>query len=225
MEVGFIFSFVEAVEECTFLGAGLILLFLFDEQFGGEDFAAEVTVIEVGVVDAFIEDLQLRDGEARGKQLEEDGMQGGFVAELAFGDIDHAVMVEDQLGHLLEKKPFGMILCGELAGVLIDVDESEVGDANGAFDRIAVRFAKGFQLFHINAFETGQLFEDPVRGLVGAFIGLEEAAHQAPVPFAGLKSALDEQQLDIGPVESEDDTVDGYEQTGLTGVFIHVWGG
>ena len=57
MEVGFIFSFVEAVEEGAFLGTGFILLFLFDEQLGGEYLAAEVTVVEVSVVDAFIEDL------------------------------------------------------------------------------------------------------------------------------------------------------------------------
>ena len=54
VEVGLVFSFVEAIEEGAFFGAGLIFFLLFDEQFGGEDFAAEVTVIEFGVVDAFI---------------------------------------------------------------------------------------------------------------------------------------------------------------------------
>ena len=57
VKVGLVFSFVEAVEEGAFFGARLILLFLFDQQFGGEDFAAEVAVIEVGVVDAFVKDL------------------------------------------------------------------------------------------------------------------------------------------------------------------------
>ena len=57
MEIGFIFSFVEAVEEGAFFRAGLVFFLLLDEQFGGEDFAAEVAVVEGGVVDAFVEGL------------------------------------------------------------------------------------------------------------------------------------------------------------------------
>ena len=112
VKVGLVFSFVEAVEEGAFFGAGLILFFLFDQQFGGEDFAAEVAVIEVGVVDAFVKDLELWDGEARGQQFEEDGVQGGLVAELTFCVIDHAEMIENEVGHFFNMEPFGMIFGG-----------------------------------------------------------------------------------------------------------------
>ena len=43
--------------------------------------------------------------------------------------------------------------------------------------------AEGFQLFQINVFEAGQFFEDAVGGLVEALMGLQEAAHEAPVSF------------------------------------------
>jgi hypothetical protein len=211
VEVGLIFPFVEAVKKGTFFGAGFILLFLFDEQFCGEDFSAEVAVIEPGIVDAFVKDLELWDGETRGQQFKEYGVQGSLVAELTFCDIDHIVVVEDEVGHLLQVEPFGVIFCGELAGVLVDIDECEVSDADGTFDWIAVGFAEGIQLFQVDAFEAGKFLEDSVCGLVEAFAGLEESAHQAPVPFAWLKPALDEQKFYIGPVEPEDDTVDGDE--------------
>ena len=57
MEIGFVFSFVQAIEEGAFFGACFVFFFLFYEQFGGEDLAAEVAVIEIGVVDAFVENL------------------------------------------------------------------------------------------------------------------------------------------------------------------------
>jgi len=211
VKVGLVFSFVEAVEEGAFFGAGFILFFLFDEQFGGEDLAAEVAVIEAGVVDTFVKDLELRDGEARGQQFEEDGVEGGLIAELSFGDIDHGVVIEDEVGHFFNMEPFGVVFRGELAGVLVDVDEGEVGYADRAFDGIAAGFAKCFQLFQIDAFKAGEFLKDPVCCLVEAFCGLEEAAHQAPIPLAGLKCALNEQEFNIGPVESEDDAVDGDE--------------
>lgn len=186
MKVCLVFSPVQAVVEGAFFGAGFIFLFLFDDQFGGEDFAAEVTIIEVGIVDAFIEDLELWDGKAGGQQFEEDGVQGSFVAKLAFSLIDHAVMVENEVGHFFEMEPFGVVFGRELAGVLVDVDQCKVGDADGAFDGVAVRFAEGFQLFHIDSFETGQFFEDAVSGVVEAFIGLEKTAHEGPVAALGL---------------------------------------
>ena len=71
MKVSLVFPFVEPVEEGAFFGAGLIFLFLFDEEFGREDFATEVPVIEVGIIDAFVEDLELGNREALGKQFEE----------------------------------------------------------------------------------------------------------------------------------------------------------
>jgi hypothetical protein len=222
VEVGLVFSFVEAVKEGAFFGAGFIFFLLLDEQFGGEDFAAEVAVIEVGVVDAFVEDLELGDGEAWRQQFEEDGVKGGFIAKLAFGIIDHAEMIEDEVGHFFEQEPFGVVFGSELSRVAVDIDKGEVGHADGAFDGIAVRVTEGFHLFQINVFEAGQFFEDTVGGLVEALLGLQEATHQGPVSFFGLKSTLDEQELNIGSVKSEDDAVDGYEQTGFTGVFCHV---
>ena len=57
LEVGFVFSFVQFVIECAFLRIGFVLFFLFDEEFGGEYFAAEVAIVEGCVVDAFVEDL------------------------------------------------------------------------------------------------------------------------------------------------------------------------
>ncbi len=131
-------------------------------------------------------------------------------------------MIEDEVGHFFEQEPFGVVFGGELSCVPVDVDESEVSDANGAFDRIAVGVAEGFHLFQVHVFEAGQFFENAVGGLVEALLGLQEAAHQGPVSFFGLKSTLDEQEFNIGSVESEDDAVDGYEQTGFTGVFCHV---
>jgi len=57
LEVRFILSFVQFVIEGALFGIGFILFFLFDEEFGGEDFAAEVAVIECRVIDPFVEDL------------------------------------------------------------------------------------------------------------------------------------------------------------------------
>ena len=57
LEVCFVFAFVEFVIESAFFGICFVLFFLFDEQFGGQDFAAEVAVVEGGIVDAFVEDL------------------------------------------------------------------------------------------------------------------------------------------------------------------------
>ena len=54
LEVGFVFSFVQFVIEGAFLRIGFILFLLFDEEFGGEYFAAEVAVVEGGVVNAFV---------------------------------------------------------------------------------------------------------------------------------------------------------------------------
>lgn len=222
VEVSLIFPFVKPVEEGAFFGAALVFFFLFEEQFGGEDFTTEVAVIKIGIVDTFIEDLQLRDREALGEQFEEDRVQGGLIAELAFGDVDHASMIKDEVGHFFQVEPFGVVIGGQLAGVLVDVDQGEVGDADGTFDWVAVGFTEGFHLFQVHAFEAGQFFEDAVCGLVEAFIGLQEASHEGPVPSHGLKSALDQQEFDIASVKSEDNAVDCYERTGFAWVFIHV---
>ena len=222
MEIGFIFSFVEAVEEGAFFRAGLIFFFLFDEQSCGEDFAAEVAVIEVGIVDAFVEDLELGDGEAGREQFEKDGVEGGFVAKLSFGDVDHAVVVEDEFGHFFYVEPFGVVVGAELAGVSIDVDEREVRDAEGSFDGVAVGVGEDFHLFQIDAFEAGQFFEDAVGGLVEAFVWLEESAHEAPVTLLGLETALDKEEFDVTAVEAEDDAINGNEHACFTGVFVHV---
>ena len=105
----------------------------------------------------------------------------------------------------------------------MDIDQGEIGDADRPFYGVAVGFAKGFHLFQVNAFEAGQFFQDAVGGLVEAFFGLQEAAHQAPVAFFGFEPSLDQQQFDILAIESENDTVDGYERAGFTRVSIHVW--
>ena len=57
LEIGFIFPFVQFVIESAFFGIGLIFFFLFDEEFGGKNFAAEIPVVECGVIDPFVEDL------------------------------------------------------------------------------------------------------------------------------------------------------------------------
>ena len=57
LEIGFILPFVQFVIEGALFRIGFILFFLFDEEFGGEDFAAEVPVIECRVIDPFVEDL------------------------------------------------------------------------------------------------------------------------------------------------------------------------
>ena len=110
MKIRLVFSFIELVEEGAFFGACFIFFFLFDQQFGGKDFPAEVPVVEIGVIDAFVEDLELRDGEAGGQQFEEDGVDGGFVAELPFGYFHHSFMIENEVGHFFDVEPFGMIV-------------------------------------------------------------------------------------------------------------------
>ena len=63
LEVGFVFSFIQLVVERALFGVGFVLFLLFDQQLGRQHFAAEVAVVEGGIVDAFVEGLQLWDGE------------------------------------------------------------------------------------------------------------------------------------------------------------------
>ena len=67
LEVSLVFSFVEPVVEGAFFGIGFIFFFLFDQQFGGQNLAAEVPVVECGLVDTFVEDLKLGNSESRGQ--------------------------------------------------------------------------------------------------------------------------------------------------------------
>jgi len=222
LEVGFVFSFVQFVIEGAFLRIGFVLFLLFDKEFGGEYFAAEVAVVEGGVVNAFVEDLQLRDGKFCGQQFEENRMEGGLIAKLFFCDVDHSAVIEDQVRQLLYVHPFGVVFVAELFLVLVDVDEGEVGDAESPFDGVAVGFAEGLHLFHINPFDAGEFFQDAVGGLLEAFLFLEEAAHEAPFASFRFQAALYEQKFNIRPIKSEDDTVYGHQHSGFPRITIHV---
>ena len=104
-------------------------------------------------------------------------MQCGFIAELSFRRLDHAFVVEDEFGQFPDVDPFGVVFVAELFLVLVDIDEGEVSDAEGAFYGVAERFAEGAELFHVEAFETGKFFQDAVGCLLEAFFLLQKAFH------------------------------------------------
>ena len=60
-------------------------------------------------------------------------MQGCFITQLPFGPIRHLLMVEDQFGNIVQMEPFCVIFVAELSFVLVNVDECEIGDAEGPF--------------------------------------------------------------------------------------------
>ncbi len=221
LEIGLVLPLIQLVVEGAFFGIGFVFFALLDEQLGGEDLAAEVAVIECRVVDPFVEGLELGDREFGGQQFEEKGVEGCFVAQLLLSYFYHSFMIEDQLGHFLEMDPFGMVVAGDLLFVLVDVDEGEVGDADGSFYGVALGLAESAELLHVHAFEAGELFENMVGCIVEAFTVLEKAAHQAPFTFFRLEAALNEEELYVGAIESEDDTVYGYQDPGFTSVTSH----
>ena len=149
-------------------------------------------------------------------------MKGGFVAELFFGDVDHAFVVEDQLGHFVDMHPFRMIVIAELFFVLMDIYKSEVGDAECTFYGVAVGFAEGAELFHVYAFDARELFQDTVSGLFEAFVGLEKAAHEAPFAFFRFEPALNEEEFDIGAIEAKNNAVNGDQHAGFARISIHI---
>ena len=149
-------------------------------------------------------------------------MEGGLIAKLFFCDVDHFAVIEDELRQFFYVHPFGVVFVAELFLVLVDVDEGEVGDTEGSFDGVAVGFAEGLHLFHIYAFEAGEFFQDAVGGLFKAFLLLEEAAHEAPFASFRFQAALYEEEFNICPIKSEDDTVYGHQHAGFPGITIHV---
>ena len=63
LEIGFVFPFVQLIIEGALFRVGLVLFFLLDQEFGRQYFPAEVAVVEGRIVDAFVEGLELGDGE------------------------------------------------------------------------------------------------------------------------------------------------------------------
>ena len=149
-------------------------------------------------------------------------MEGGFVAQLFFCSLDHAFMVEDEFGHFINEDPFRMVVVAKLFLVLMNIYKSEVGDAKGTFYGVAIRFAEGAELLHVDAFEPRKFFQDAVGGLFETFFRLEEAAHQTPFAFLRFESALDDQEFYVCTVETEDDAVNGDQHAGFACVSIHI---
>ena len=156
----------------------------FDEEVGGEHAAAEVPLVERAAEDAFVDGLEVGEGEA----LREEAVGGVGVLQLvdqaAAGDFEDAVVVEGEDGELGHGEPGGLpggALGQADAGV---VYEGEVGDGGGGGGGV-VEAVEGVELLEEDVGDAGLVGELAGGGGVEGFCGEEGAAGDGPVAVVG----------------------------------------
>src|SRR6218665_350463 len=77
------------------------------------------------------------------------------------------------------------------------------------------------QLFHIHHIQAGEAFQYALCGFFGCFIMLNESAHEAPLPFPRLKTALNDQQFQFLSIIAKNDTINREQKARLFGIVPH----
>ena len=201
---------IEAEELGGAVGAFAVLLFEGDEEVVAEDFFAEIALVDVGAEDAFVEALELGEGELGREELEADGLVGELATEAGEGGGEDLGVVEGERGDVANGEPAGLGgICGGGGGVVGGFGECVVGDADDALAGIAVDGAESVELLEEKVFEAGFFFELAAGSVIEGFFDADESAGESPVVFEGGETAADEEDLEGAAVEAEDDAVHG----------------
>ena len=87
----------------------------------------------------------------------------------------HLVMVGVELGQLVDVHPFQLVLFTQLLVVVLDVDQSIVGDGDDAFARVAVDPSECSHLPHEDVVQARQLVQR-----LRSIVNLSSAATKPP---------------------------------------------
>lgn len=158
-------------------------------------------------VDGFVEVLQAGEGEELGQQVEAYRLAGCFLFHLLPGHGHHLFVVKDEGGHFVDVYPVGVVLMHRFAVVLVDVDEGVVDHRDDPFAGVAVDGTEGVYLLHVEIFETGELGQHPLGGLVDTLAFAHETSHERPLPLGRFHLAFEQEQVERALLETEDDAV------------------
>jgi hypothetical protein len=112
-----------------------------------------------------------------------------------------------ELGHLVEYYPFQIVFLTQTVIVVSHIDEHVVGYRDDTLSRVSVDTTEGTYLAHIECPHTGELEEHAMGGIVDALVVADEASVEAPFATTGIHLSASDEQLQVIPVEAEDDTV------------------
>src|SRR5581483_4473816 len=127
-----------------------------DEEIEGEDFFAEVALVELGFEGGLVEMLELRQSELGRKQLEADGFVSDFSFEAGEGDGQDVGAVEGELGGFGNGEPFGVGgVGGGFGSVVREFDQGVISDTDDALAGAAMDGAEGVELFEEDVFQAG----------------------------------------------------------------------
>jgi hypothetical protein len=216
-----VFHGIEAEELGRAVGAFAVLFFEGDEEVVAEDFFAEVAFVDLGAEDAFVEALELGEGELGREELEADGLVGELAAQAGEGGGEDPGVVEGERWDVCDGEPAGFGgVCGGGGGVVGGFGECVVGDADDALAGVAVHGAEGVELLEEEVFEAGFFLELAAGGVIEGFFDTDKAAGECPVVFEGGEATADEEDLKSAAIEAEDDAV--HSECG-SGVFVCVF--
>ena len=120
-------------------------------------------------------------------------------------------MVRIEGGDIVYAHPFHAMLFAQFVVVLFDVDQGVVGNRDHTFTRVTVNTTESAYLTHIYIAHTGKFVEHAVGSFVDALIEVDEASVEPPFTTPRIHLTFADQDLEFVLVESENDTIDRYE--------------
>ena len=117
-------------------------------------------------------------------------------------------MVRVELGQFGEVYPLQTMLFEQVLVVVFHIDECAIGHRDDSFAWVAVDFAEGSHLPHVELFQSCQIEQHAVGSFVEAFVGTDKSSVERPfaAPWVHLPAA--DEQLELVLVESKHDAID-----------------
>ena len=148
LQLFFVSLAVKAIETSGAVGDVLFDFVGFFEDFEFQELFAEVALVEWGVENAFVEALQLGEGEFTGEEFEADGRVPKLGADALLGGGKDFGMVESKVWKVVEREPGGLISVSGCGGrVFVEINECVVRDGDDVFARVALGLTEGIELF------------------------------------------------------------------------------
>ena len=191
-----------------------------EEELEAEDFFAEIAFVEFGGEDGFVEALELREGELFRQKFESDGLIAELGPESCQGGGQDFRVVEREGRGRGGGEPLGVRgVGGGSGGVVREVHERIVGDADDAFAWVTFYGSEGVELFQENLTESGFLVQFAGDSLVEGFVLVHKSAWEGPLAFEGSQASLDEEDFEFPGIQAEDRGIHGQ---GGSGILIRV---
>src|ERR1043165_9341341 len=154
LEQPLVLAAVEAVQPRGAMSYTLLHLVGLDEEIHREDLLAEVSLVEVGAEDDLVQPLQLCEREPRRQELEADRGVAPLAAQPLVRAADDLVVVERELGQVVEREPADAHRVGRGADPVIgELGERVVRHRDHALARIAAKPAERVELLEVDVLD------------------------------------------------------------------------